>query len=106
MIRGTTPDYLLRVKDQDLTDKTVYVTVAQGNNKVTISGVDLVITTEGDDSIIAFRLTQLQTLSLKEGKAKVQVRFIDAENKAQATNMQDIEVHPVLLEKVIRYGND
>lgn len=107
MIRGTTPDYILRVKNQDLTNKTVFVTVAQNRTKVTMTGNELAIAIDNNDSVIAVRLTQPQTLSLKEGDAEIQVRFIDDQGKAQATNIATVTVSPVLLEKVIQYnGND
>lgn len=107
MIRGTTPDYILRVKGVDLTDKTVYVTIAQGSKKVTMTGDELGIAAEDEDSVISVRLSQIQTLSLREGKAQIQVRFIDSEGTAKATNISEVSVSPVLLEKVIEYdGND
>lgn len=107
MIRGTTPDYILRIGGVDLSDKTIFVTIAQGTKKITLTGDELGVSVEGGTSVIAVRLTQAQTLGLREGTAQVQVRFIDSEGTARATNIAPLTVSAVLLERVIEYaGND
>lgn len=106
MIRGTTPDYILNVKGVDLTDKTVFVTISQGSKKITMSNNDIGISKVDDDSIISIRLTQEQTLGFADGNAKIQVRFIDSENIAKATEIASISISPVLLERVIEYNGN
>ena len=101
MIRGTTPDYVLTV-NADLTDKAVYVTISQAGVKVTLTNEDMTIV-GGETSTIAIRLTQRQTLGLRAGAASVQVRFVDSEGYAQATEIKTLTVSPVLLERVIAY---
>lgn len=103
MIRGTTPDYILTVKGEDLTDKAVYVTFEQSGRRLTMTGNELGIDCDGTDSAIAIRLSQQQTLSLRDGAAKVQVRFISEDGTAKATEIKEVTVRRVLLEGVIQY---
>lgn len=103
MIRGTTPDYILTIEGYDLTDKTVYVTIESNRKKITKKGDQLSIAYDGTASAIAFTLTQQDTLFLAEGRAAVQVRFIDDTGKARATEIGMLTVNKVLLEKVISY---
>ena len=106
MIRGTTPDYVLTLPGIDLTGMSVYVTIAQGNRKVTLTGTELSVASDGEDSTIAFMLTQAQTLSLREGPASVQVKFIDASGNTGATNIGSLTVDRALLERVVEYVGD
>lgn len=106
MIRGTTPDYLLTVVGYNLTGTTVFVTLGQGSHEVTLTGDRLTILYDDNDrSRITFRLTQQETLSLGEGMAKIQVRFIDETGTALATNIGTVAVKPVLYEEVIAYAD-
>ena len=102
MVRGTTPDYILTVQGYDLTDKTVYVTIRQGQKQITKTD-DLSIAYSEGATTIAFSLTQEETLALAEGSASVQVRFIDSEGMALATNIKQLQVRKVLLERTIAY---
>ena len=106
MIRGTTPDYILNVSGEDLRDKTVYVTISQGTKKITMSNDEIGINSDGTDSVIDVRLTQEQTLGFQEGNAKIQVRFINSQGNAEATEIVGITILPVLLERVIEYNGN
>lgn len=106
MIRGTTPDYILTIDGYDLSDKTVFVTISQNGQKLTKTNSELSIATDESGSTIAFVLSQRDTLRLKVGSAEVQVRFIDADGTAWATEIATLTVSKVLLERVIEYGND
>lgn len=106
MIRGTTPDYLLTLDGVDLAGQTVYVTIGQGHRKLTKTGDDLTVTTDEHGSSIAFSLSQEDTLGLSAGSASVQVRFIDSDGVAQATEKAVLTVDDVLLEKVIAYADN
>lgn len=103
MIRGTTPNYILTIEGYDLTDKTVYVTISQSYKKLTKTNKDLSIVYADGASTIAFSLSQHDTLSLQEGTAQVQVRFIDSDGIASATEIGTLTVNKVLLERVISY---
>lgn len=51
MIRGTTPDFLLTV-NADLVDKAVFVTISQPRTRLTLTGDDLGIASDGTNSVI------------------------------------------------------
>ena len=103
MIRGTTPDYLLTIPGYDLTECTIYVTVKQSLQLVTLDNERLSVSLEDEATYISFRLTQSETLKFKPGDAEIQVRFIDSDGLALATETGHIQIMPVLLEKVIEY---
>lgn len=106
MIRGTTPDYVLTLDGVDLTGQKAYVTIKQGSKKLTKSGDEISVSVDEHGSAIAFSLTQLNTLGLSAGSASVQVRFIDAQGVARATEIAILNISDVLLEKVIEYADD
>lgn len=104
MRRGSTPDYMLTVAGYDLTSCTVYVTMEQHTHQMNLTGNRLTIAYENGVSTISFTLTQTETLAFKSGGAEVQVRFIDAHNKSHVTDIQHMDILPVLYEEVIEYG--
>ena len=107
MRQGTTPPYALTVEGWDLTDKTVFVTLEdQCHHQVTKTGEALTVAFSEGDSTIAFRMTQEETFRLKTGRIEVQVRFIDADGIANATNTVEIRNLKALLQKVIRYDGE
>lgn len=111
MRRGTTPTFTLFVPGYDLTDMTVYVTIMQvsssASTMLTLTGNEISITADEEGSMIAFQLPQTQTLKFTKGKADVQVRFIDANGNAGATDTGTINIQPILLDGVITYdGNN
>lgn len=108
MVRGTTPDFILTIDGLDLTGQTVFVTIKQRPVEITKTNDDLTITvvTSGTkpNSEIEVLLSQEETLSLREGDAEVQVRWIGADGYADATETATFDVYKVLLERVIEYG--
>lgn len=106
MRRGTTPEYELIVSGFDLTGQTLYVTLSQYAKKVTLSGDRLNVTYEPvtNTTSVIFSLTQQETLTFKNGDVEVQIRFIDADGMAQATDIKLLPVLPILFEEVIAYG--
>lgn len=109
MIRFTTPLLPLEVEGIDLTDnEDVYVTLAQNDNKLTKSGADLTIAYDADTDIstIDFTLSQCETASFYLGKSvDLQVNFINASGRRDATNIVTIPVMRNLLDKEIHYGD-
>ena len=103
MRRGTTPLVSLVVYGHDLTDCTIYATIRQGANVLTKTGEDLTVEAVGSDTAISYGLTQQDTLSLTQGKASVQIRWIDSEGVALATNISEIQIDGILLDGVIAY---
>lgn len=103
MRRGSTPDYMLTVAGYDLTSCTTYLTIEQYANQLNLTGDRLTITYDGSASTIVFSLTQEETLAFNSGGADVQVRFIDSQGKAYVTDIQTMNIRPVLFEEVIEY---
>lgn len=101
MYQGTTPTLVLTVTGaEDLDEATCYVTIANSTGKkITKTGDDLAVS----DNQIAVHLTQEETLQLQPGSCEVQVRWIDANGNAMATDKAVITVEPVLLKEVIEY---
>ena len=107
MVRGTTPHFILTIEGADLTDQTVYVTVRQRQTEITRSGEDLTVTADTSGtapvSTVEVLLSQEDTLALREGTAEVQVRFIDGDGVAEATETATLVVDRILLDGVIEY---
>ena len=106
MIRFTAPQIDLTVEGRDLSDFDVYVTIEQGNKKITKSGADLYIETETHgqvtDTNISFLLSQEETALFAENRnAEIQVNWIDDEGLRKATEIQTITIKRNLLNEVI-----
>ncbi len=110
MINYTTPSITLEVEAVDLTDNDVYVTLNQGNYKMTKKGTDLVISTETHeqitDTVITFVLTQEESASFVYDKSvAIQVNWINASGVRDATEIKTVGVMRNLLDEVIAYGD-
>ena len=99
MRRGTTPAIPLTV-DDNIVDWTVYVTLRNGGNVLTLTNDALSMTYENQKTTIAFSLTQEQTLAFSVGTCEVQVRAIH-DGTAIATNIGKLDVKRILKEGVI-----
>lgn len=105
-VRGTTPEYTLTLEGYDLTGKTVYVTLAQGGVKTTLTGDRLTIVADESGSTIAFSLTQAETLRYKVGEVEVQVKCIDDQGEVDASGIGQLTIDRALLEREISYADD
>lgn len=105
-VRGTTPDYVLALNGYDLTGKTVYVTLAQGGIKTTLTGNRLTIVAGEDGSTVAFSLSQAETLRFKRGDVEVQLKCIDEQGSVDASGIGQLTINRALLEKEIAYADD
>ena len=99
MRRGTTPAITLTV-DYDVTAWTVYVTLKNGGNVLTLENDALTMEYANSKTTIAFSLTQEQTLAFSVGTCEVQVRAIH-DGTAIATNIQKLDVARILKDGVI-----
>lgn len=104
MRRGTTPTITINVTGEDFENSTLYVTLEQGELELTKTGDDVVVTPTDDGSTVAIFLSQEETLMFVKGTARIQIRWIDANNVAQASPIKSIAVDPILLEGVIEYA--
>ena len=111
MYQGTTPTLIFRVPGYDLTDKTVFVSIKDSTGKViTKTGNDLIVayndeTSGSEYSLVTCILTQTDTLAIRAGEAKCQIRFIDSSGIALATEKAQINVKDIIYKAVIRYGS-
>lgn len=105
-VRGTTPDYVLTLEGYDLSGKTVFVTLAQGGIKNTLTGDRLTIVANEDGSTVAFSLSQAETLRLRAGDAEVQLKCIDERGHVDASGTGRLTIDRALLEREIAYADD
>lgn len=107
MYQGTTPALTMHVADVNLTDKTVFVTIRCGGYVLTKTGEDVAVSYADGNSIVVIRLTQGETLQMRRPEASVQIRFVDENGNADATNTATFDVESVLHHAVIEYqGGD
>ena len=113
IIRGTTPVISLDLEGVDFTGYTVYATLDQNGEQITKSGEQLAIEplyadeeeTEVIGSTVHMFLSQDDTLRLEQGRAEVQVRWVNDIDEAFASDIGQVQLSRVLLEEVITYGN-
>lgn len=105
MRRGTTPTLILTIKNVDLTGSELEVALKQSRYFVIKKNNDLHIELDEEDTVVSLYLTQEETLSFSTQKMlSIQVRFIDEDGVAGATNIKQIPVDQILREGVIEYG--
>ena len=105
MRRGTTPTLILTIKDADLTGSQLEVDMRQGKNVLIKKGDDLHIELQDEDTVVGLFLSQKDTLSFCAGDLlSIQVRFIDPDGVAGATNIGLVRVEQIIREGVIEYG--
>ena len=100
MTRGTTPTFIITVKDLDtLQNNSVYITFKQSDVCLTLKDKDITI----EENRISAYLTQEQTLQFRKKKKKMQVRGIDMNGTAWASNIVNVPVNQVLCGEVLQY---
>lgn len=106
-IRGTTPVFSLDLEGVDLGGCTVFATIDQNGTQVVKSGEDLIIEdmTDAEGTTVNVFLSQADTLEFDVGKADVQVRWINSNDEAFASEIGQVQFDRVLLEEVIEYGD-
>lgn len=101
MYRGTTPSLKLTLNTTlDLNElKAVWITIKCGNTMLTRELQDVEVNAE--EKTFYIELTQEETLKFASGVVKIQARLLMNDEKAYATNMQEIEINNVLKGGVI-----
>ena len=105
MKRYTTPTIELRIEGEDLEDCDVYVTLAQGAKKITVTGDELTLLDVDSTGMTAkLVLTQEQTAGFRtDSSVMVQANVIDSTGHRSATGIKKVNVWNNLLDKVIEY---
>lgn len=98
MIRGTTPKLIFTFKKVVPSDITVaYMTLVQSG--LTIEK-DLAEAEVGEDSL-TWSLTQAETISLRDGEVKLQIRYKTSDMKIWASKIYTTSVYDILKEDEI-----
>lgn len=101
MRRGTTPTCTFTV-DADLSAWHCYLTFQVGRSKLTKTPEDLIVTPVEGGSAVSCVLSQEETLAMKRGRAKVQLRAVNPQTAvAVATEIETFNIDDVLYEEVI-----
>ncbi len=101
MRRGTTPTLELAIKNKDLSAYRCIVTMEQGEIELE---KDIEPVYQDPDTILSVDLSQEETLAFgANGYMQVQVRGINSEGAAIATNIKKVYIADILKEGVIEY---
>lgn len=106
MINYTTPTLYARVKNINFTTGyDVYVSLEQGCRQLDKSGEDLTLEMDGNDTLISFVLTQIESASFDfNSRVYMQINIIDENGCRAATGIKQIPVMRNLLDREISYG--
>lgn len=117
--QGTTPALELTVEGEAIQDSTVYITIDQGDFKLTKSSYknnpDIVMVpvfppsaaweeAEQIATDVTVFYSQAETLALRPGHAKIQVEWVFEDGSADATELGRIEIEESLYKGVKVYG--
>lgn len=100
MRRGTTP-YITIQTDQDLTGYAYIVVTVEDR-----AGTEVDVDNRGgnmqvDSGSVTIKLTQEQTISLQKGGVKLQIRAVDTDGNAIASNIMQANLEDILKDGVI-----
>lgn len=106
--QGTTPAIEITAIGEQIAGATVYVTIDQGDIQITKSNRnnDPAVTVEeaGDDTKVTMILSQSDTLTLRPGAGKVQLRWIYEDGTSGTSDNGYVEIGEALYKGVISYG--
>lgn len=106
--RGTTPTARLTAKNVNLTEKQLQITFQTGDRKIIkeTAGGDITVTYDSENakSVIQVTLTQEETLLLKSGAGRCQIRWISELGQAGATKIASFTVDPILKDGILEWG--
>ena len=103
MYRGTTPLVVFTVNSPTLDlakMKQIWVTFKSVLYEKTYELDDLAINVE--EKTVTVQMTQEDTLAFRSGTIKTQIRFLDNNDIAYASNIKEVQLNDVLKEGVIR----
>lgn len=108
MYRGTTPTLPIRIIGADIHLARVFLTIEDNRTgqQITLKAPDdFTVSWDGvnNATIGDVTLTQEQTMSLKAGSCRAQVRWVFPDGSAGATKTRAITIEDVILKDVIVY---
>ena len=108
MYRGTTPNIVIKVNsDLDLSTMTeIWVTVKNKSGEVNYAMSDGDVVLDADEKTLTILMSQEDTLAFQTcgslmGKVELQVRMLDENDMAYASNIKEIELLRILKDGVI-----
>ena len=106
MIQYTTPTITLRVNKYTIPDDAeIYVSLEQGMVSLEIRETDITLTPFEGGTYLRFELTQAQSGQFKWLQpVRIQVNWIDENEKRDATRIAQFPAFENLLDRVISYG--
>lgn len=104
MRRYTTPTVELVIEGIDLTGCEVYVTLSQQGSEITTTIGDGDMAYDGEDTTITVAYTQEETARLTEGRAKVQVNWLDSNGARNCSSIATVQVTGNLLGRVVDHA--
>ena len=112
--QGTTPVITAVVDGQAIQDATVYLSISTRNRLIVKTNYyesgDVTLEPVYDEldeqigTIVEVQLSQIETLCLKPGLARIEVGWIFEDGSADKTNIGVLSINPTLYRKVMRYG--
>ena len=103
VVQGTTPDIVLNVPGHDLTGKTVEVYIASGYCRMMLTNDRLGISFAEGVSVVAFQLTQRETLKMPVGQYDIQIRYIGPDGWVPASRMGAAKISVLPLAVAVPY---
>lgn len=101
MRRGTTPTITFAFEGMTFEHCKLDATLSQGDTLIVFENPE--VTVDGDDCTVNLRLTQEDTLSLQNGRATIQFRWVDELGNADASDKYPIVIKDVQHDGVITY---
>lgn len=108
MYQGTTPALTFNIENQNMSGMRAFVSFKRGPDVLTKTQPDVTVVydSENEKTVVVCQLTQEETLNMRQGDATVQIRFIDSNNNAYATDKSVVKVEDVIYKEIISYGGD
>ena len=104
IIRGTTPNIECFIMG-DVTAEHLFFSIGADMERpwFTVKWQDMDISFDGEKTKVSFKLTQEQTLICKPGNAIAQIRSINDDGFANASNAISLEIIDILKDGVVAY---
>lgn len=108
MYQGTTPAVTYSIMGMDVSAMTPFVSFKNGTEVLTKTGDSVVMEYDGgaDITTVICYLTQQETLAMQPGSTKTQIRFIDSDGQAYATDKATLRVEDVIYKTIIQYEGE